>query len=326
MPLERFKNRALLLKVEATEGTDAAPAAATDAFQLMDGSSGVLSEKIERTIDRPFFTHDPFVNTNIRAFIEGGFEIVPPSAIVDNTSKAAVEALFKISGMAKTFIAATAGPPATPAIIRYNPISSSFASGTAHFYHAGTLYRLTGARANITSVAMEIGNYLRAQTRIEGSCQEVEESALPGGLDYSAFTTPVANTTESMEMRINGFAVEGKSIGLDFGNELQTVEHSEARINRIRDRRPTFTARFYRPARGSLDPFALWKAGTIFPLFGTITDPTSGLQTKMNIRGQIEDVRPQDIDGDYGYEITGRCIASDAGGDEFTFEFSDTTA
>lgn len=326
MPLERFKNRALLLKVEATEGTDAAPVAATDAFQLMDGTSGVLSDKIERTIDRPFFTHDPFVNTNIRAFIEGGFEIVPPSTILDGTSKASVDALLKIAGMAKTFVAATAGPPATPAILRYNPVSSGIASGTAHFFHAGTFWRLTGARANITSVAMDIGNYLKAQARIEGGCQQVEEAALPGGLDYSAFTTPIANTTETMEMRVNGFAVDGKSIGLDFGNSLQTIEHTEARVNRINDRKPTFTARFYRPARASLDPFALWKAGTIIPLFGTITDPVAGLQTKMNVRGQIEDVRPTDIDGDYGYEITGRCIASDTGGDEFTIEFCDTTA
>lgn len=324
--LERFKNRALLLKVEATEGTDAAPAAGADAFQLMEGTSGLTSEKIERSIDRPFFTNDPFVNTNLRGFIEGGFEIVPPGGVYDGTTVASVDALLRIAGMAKTFIAATAGPPATPAIVRYNPVSSAIASATAYFYHAGTLYKLTGARANVSSVSMEIGNYLRAQTRIEGSCQQVEEAALPGGLNYSKFTTPIANTTETMEMRINGFAVEGKSIGLDFGNSLQTAEHTEARVNRIRDRKASFTAMFYRPARGSLDPFALWKAGTIIPLFGTVTDPVSGLQTKMNIRGQIEEVRPQDIDGDLGYEITGRCVASDSGGDEFTFEFADTIA
>jgi len=284
----------------------------------MDGSAGLTSDKIERTIDRPHFTHDPFVNVNVRGFIEGGFEIVPPTGVLSGASKASVDALLKIAGMAKTY---AAGPPA---LLRYNPVSEAIASGTAHFYLAGTVYRLTGARANITSVAMEIGNYLRAQTRIVASCQEVGEAALPARLDYSAFTTPIANTTETMEMRINGFAVEGKSIGLDFGNQLQTVEHTEARINRIRDRQPTFNAKFYRPARASLDPFALWKSGAIIPLFGTITDPVTGLQTKMNIRGQLEEVRPVDIDGDLGYEVSGRCIASDAGGDEFTFEFSDT--
>ena len=316
--LERFRNRALLLKVETTEGTDATPTAAADAFQLMDGSSGLTSEKIERDIDRPFFGNTPFVNTNVRGFIEGGFEIVPPSAAITAASKASIDALLRVGGMAKTFVA---GPPA---VLRYNPVTNAIASGTAYFYQAGTLWKLTGSRANVSSIAMEIGNYLRGQCRIEGNCQQVEEAALPAGLDYSAFTTPIAGSTESMEMRVNGIAVEGKALSLDFGTTLTTAEHTEARVNRITDRKATFTARFYRPARATLAPFALWKAGAIVPLFGTITDPVSGLQSKLTIRGQIEDVKPTEIDGDYGYEISGRAVPSDTGGDEFLLEFSDT--
>lgn len=316
--LERFRNRALLLKVEATEGTDALPAAATDAFQLFDGTSGITATQVERTVDRPFFTHDPFVNTNLRGFVEGGFEIVPPSGAYTAASVASVDTLLRIGGMAKTFVA---GPPA---IVRYNPISSAIASGTGYFYHAGTLYKITGARANLSSISMEIGNYLRGQCRIEGSCQQVDEAALPAGLDYTKFTTPIVNSTETMEMRVNNIVVEGKSIGVDFGSTLTTAEHTEARINRISDRKPTFNARFYRPAKATLDPWAIWKANTVIPLWGSVTDPVTGLQTKMLVRGQIEQVTPTDIDGDLGYEITGRCIASDTGGDEILFEFQDT--
>jgi hypothetical protein len=317
--LEYFKNRALLLKLEATEGTDAVPTPDADAFQLLDGSSGVDGDKIERTLDRPYFTHDPFVVTNLRGFVEGKFEVVPPAGPHINTSKASVDALLKIAGMAKTFVAG-----AQP-IVRYNPISAAIASATAYFYHAGTLYAIVGARANITSLMMDIGSYIQGQCRIEGGCQEVQEEALPTNLDYSAFTTPIANTTESMEMRVNGIAVEGKSIGLSFNNTQQTIEHTEARLNRIKDRKPTATLRFYRPARAALDPWALWKAGTIVPAYGTVTDPVSGLQTKMTTRIQIEEVKPVDIDGDLGYDLTGRCIATDAGGDEFLIEFTDTT-
>lgn len=324
--LESFKNRALLLKLEGVEGTDAVPTPALDALQLFDGSSGIESDKVERPVDRPFFGHDPFVNTNLRGFVEGGFEIVPPSAALTSGSKASVDALLKIAGMAKTFVAAVVGPPAVPAILRYNPISLAIPSGTGYFYHAGTLYKLTGARANLSSISMEIGNYLRGQCRVEGSCLQVDEASLPAGLDYTAFLTPVAATTETMEMRVNGFAVEGKSIGLDFGNQQKTIEHTEARVNRITDRQPTFNAKFYRSAKASLDPWALWKAGTIIPLYGTITEPVTGLQTKITVRGQIESVKPTDIDGDLGYEITGRCIPTDAGGDEILIEFSDTIA
>lgn len=317
--LERFKNRALLLKLEVTEGVDPVPTPGADAFQLFDGTSGLMGDKVERPIDRPFFTHDPFVLTNVRGFIEGGFEIVPPAGAYTAATKASVDALLKIGGMAKTFVV---GPPA---IVRYNPISTAIQSATAYFYHAGVLYKCKASRANLSSLSMEIGSYLKGQTRIEGDCQQVEESALPAGLDYAAFATPVVNTTESMEMRVNGFAVEGKMIGADFGSQIKTIEHTEARITRISDRRPTFSARFYRPARASLDPWALWKANTIIPIYGSVTDPATGLQTKVTVRGQIEDVKPVDIDGDLGYEITGRAIASDAGGDEVLVEFTDTT-
>jgi hypothetical protein len=317
--LERFRNRALLLKVEATEGVDALPVPATDAFQLFDGSSGLTGETVERMVDRPFFTHDPFVVTSSRGFVEGGFEMVPPTGAYTGVTKAAVDALLRVGGMAKTFVA---GPPA---VVRYNPVSTAIPSATAYFYHAGTYYKLVAARAAISELSMNIGSYLQGKLRIEGSCTQVEEAALPTGLDYSAFATPVANTTESMEMRINAVAVEGKDFSIDFGSTIQTVEHTEARLTRITDRKPTFRTRFYRPARAALDPFALWRAGTIVPVWGSVTDPVTGLQTKITARGQIEACNPVDIDGDLGYEVSGRCIASSVGGDEILIEFQDTT-
>ncbi len=317
--LENFKRRGLMLKVETTEGTDAAPAAATDAFQLFDGQSGITSDKIERPVDRPFFGHDPFVNANLRGFIEGGFEIVPPTGTYSGTTKAAVDALLRIAGNAKTY---AAGPPP---IVRYNPITAAIPSGTAYFHHAGTLYKLTGARANITGMAMEIGNYLRAQCRIEGSCTEVLEAALPTDYDFTPFTVPVVNSTETMEMKVNGVTVEGKRLSIDYGNSQQTIEHTEARVGRIRERKPTFDALFYRPAKASLDPWALWKAGTIIPLWATVTDAAANRLTRILVRGQIEDVQPTDIDGDLGYQVRGRCIPSSTGGDEFLLEFEDTT-
>lgn len=313
--LEPFKNRALLLKTETVEGTDAAPAPGADAFQLFDGTSGLTSDKVERAIDRPFFGGRPFVNTNLRGFVEGGFEVAPP-AIADGTSKAAIDALLRIAGMAKTY---AAGPPKK---LTYNPISTAFPSGTAWFYHAGTLRKMTGSRANISSIALEIGNYLRGQCRIEGNCQDVDEASLPGGLDYSAFAAPPVISTETMLLTYNGVTVEGKRIAVDMANQLRTIEHSEARLSRITDRMPTFSTLAYRAAKASFDPYALWKAGTIIPIVGTVTDPVTNRVTTMTVRGQIEDVRDTDIDGDFGYEITGRCIPSDTGGDEVLIAFT----
>ena len=43
--------------------------------------------------------------------------------------------------------------------------------------------------------------------------------------------------------------------------------------------------------------------------------------TEFGIRGLIRDINETDIDGDYGWEITGPCIATSAGGDEFYIAF-----
>lgn len=314
MPLESFRSRAMLLKLETTEGVDSVPTAALNAFQLFDGSSGVAGDVVERQLDRPFFTHDPFVVANPRAFTQGGFEIVPPAVPGDATAGiAAVDALLRIGGMARTFVA---GPPG---ITRYNPISSGIPSATAYWYHGGTHKQILGARAALSSIEMAIGNYLRGQLRVEGNYVDVTETTV-SGLDYTAFATPRVCSTESMTLTLDTYNCEGKSLSIDFGTEQRTIEHTEARINRITDRRATFSARLYRPALASFNPWTRWRAGTIVPIVAQHLE-TDGRRTDLIVRGQIEGINEVEIDGDLGLEITGRCIASSTGGDEFLIEF-----
>lgn len=315
MPLESFRSRALLLKTETVEGTDSIPTAALNAFQLFNGSSGVTGDVVERELDRPFFTNTPFVVANPRAFIEGSFEIAPP-AVPGNatTGIPGVDALLQIGGMARTLVV---GPPGST---RYNPISTGIPSGTAYWYHAGTHKKVTGARAALSGIEMAVGNYMRGQLRIEGNYVNVEEATV-SGLVYTAFPAPRVGSTESMQLSFNGFNVEGKSLAIDFGTEQRTIEHTEARLNRITDRRATFTARLYRPALASFNPWTAWRNATIVPIVGIHTE-LDGRLTRLEVNAQIETINEVEIDGDLGLEIGGRCIATSAGGDEFVLRFN----
>lgn len=314
MPLESFRSRALLLKLETTEGTDSVPTAALNAFQLFDGSSGVAGDVVERALDRPFYTNDPFVVANPRAFVQGSFEIVPP-AVPGNvtTGIAAVDALLQIGGMARTMV------PGPPGITRYNPISTLIPSATAYWYHAGTHKKILGARAALSAIEMATGNYLRGQLRIEGRYVDVDEATVTG-LVYTPFATPRVGSTESMTLTFNSVAVEGKSLSIDFGTQQRTIEHTEARINRITDRRATFTARLYRPTLASFNPWTAWRNGTIVPIVASHLE-LDGRRTDITVRAQIEGINEVELDGDFGLEISGRCIASSAGGDEVLLEF-----
>jgi hypothetical protein len=306
MSLESFERRGLALKIETTENVDAVPTSALNAFLLMNGSSGVESEKIERPIDRPFFGADPFVNGLFRGYIEGDFEVLG-AATAGLT--APIAPLLRIGGMAETLVASTSAT--------YNPISSAIPSASAYFWHAGTLKKLLGSRAQISQMAMKIGDFFKARMRIEGNCTDVLDTALPTDFDLSAFRAPPAITTETMILTINGSAVEGVELSLDFGTEMQVKEHSEARVARIQDRKPSFTARFYKPTKATLDLHQLWRNHTLVPIVGTVDGGATKKAVLTIGYGQIESISEIDLEKDYGFEVKGRCIPS-AGNDEFT--------
>lgn len=314
MSLESFKRRALLLKAEVTEGTDSAPVAGTDGLLMLAGSSKIEADSIERDVDRATFGGKPFVLTKLRGSVEGDIELI--GAATGGTA-APIATALRMSGMAQTLDAV--GPPKSAI---YNPISTGIISATAWFYHAGTLRKLTGARGNLASMALKIGDFPKARLTILGNASGVvDEAALPA-VDFSGFQTPVPGSTETMELLVNGVAVEGIELSLDFGNALSIIEHTEARLSRITDRLPTFTATFYRPSKASLDPYALWAAHTLIPLIATVDGGSEGKLTRLTIgQGQIETIEEVDQDGDFAYKITGRAIPTSAGNDEFLVGF-----
>lgn len=309
--LESFASRALLLKQEVTEGTDVVPTPAVNAIQFLNGSSNISSESITRPRDRPFFTNDKKVITRIRGFIEGDIELAPVGVAGDVSP---LGVLLKIAGMAETITAATK--------VAYTPVSTGVPSASAYFYQSGLLRKLLGARADISQVSMAIGDYFKARTRIEGSSAVNTEAAYPAGLVFSSFLDPAALTTETMSLSVNGFLVDGVALTLDFGNEIGTTEHTEARVSRLRNRKASGSLRFYRSALASLNVEALFRAQTVVPVIGLAgIGLGAGKQQKLTCLAAFDEPRETEIDGDFGYEIPFRCIATDAGNDEFKIEF-----
>lgn len=314
MAIESFTRRRVLLKQEVTEGTDALPVGATDGLLLLNGSSKVESTAIERVIDRDTFGHDPFLLSNFRGTIEGDIELIGNAAAGTAPS---IATLLKIAGLAQTLDAV--GPPA---VARYNPISTLIPSGTAYFHHAGTLVKLTGCRAALSALTFGIGKAPTAKVQILGDATgDVDEAALPT-VDLSGFQVPIPVTEPTWSLLINGFAVSATELTLDFGSDLKIIEHSEDKIALIAARKPTWSATFYRPAKASLDPFALAKSHASVSIVSALNGGSAGQLTRLTIgQGQIESVEPTDADGFLAYKINGRAIATSAGNDEFLLEF-----
>jgi hypothetical protein len=323
-PLDQFRKRLLTLAVEAVEGVDEVPTALANAILLMNGSSGTEFDAVERPIDRPHFTNDPFVVANRRAFIEGDFELFPPATPgAAATSDAVAAPLLLPAGftVAKDDVAKTT---------RYNPISSGIVSSSAYWYHTGTLIRAIGSRHNITQLGIQVGNRFMGRVRVQGRYTAMTETALPTGT-LSPVVPVVASYLNSEASITVGagspLTVWAKGLSVDLGNELAQKEYTDLNVNTISDRRGTWTMRIARTDLGDFNPLTVRDAGTIVTarIRTYNADNRVGLYSEIGIRGQIEQVQAVDIDGDYGFELSGRCIASDAGGDELYLLFGDNT-
>lgn len=339
--LDFFKKRNALIKPEGTEGTDANPVGATDGFRFFDGNSSTEFDKVERNLDKSFFGSDPFGVTNRRAKIEGDFELYPPATPgAASTSDADCGVILLPGGMA-------VAKDAVNKITKYSPISSGIPTVTAYWYHTGTLLKALGCRAELSGIAIQIGERFKGRASLTGDYTEITETAAPTVTLPSK--VPVTASARNMRTKLSTLAegatsgssatpladllVWGKSLSVDFGSQLAHKEYSSKSVNSISDRQGTFTLRIAKTdVTNDFNPWYVRDNGIIleaavqlFEVGGTPSASLTGLYSELGIRGQIENVTPTDIEGDYGWEITGPCIPSDTGGDEFYIGFGDNT-
>lgn len=335
--LDFFKKRALLLKAETVEGTDSNPVGATDGFRLFDGTSSTEFDKVERPVDRPFFGGDPFVVANRRAKIEGDFELYPPA--VPGTDDADCGKILLPGGMAVV-------KDAVGKVTRYNPISSGIPSASAHWYHVRRLMKVTGARVALSAIAVEIGQRFKGKASIQGDYTEWETAdsptvVLPTKVPVVAsarnmrtkLSTLVRGATKTTDATpLDDLLVWAKSLSIDFGSDLKHKEYSSKSVNGISDRKPTFSLKLATTdITNDFDPLWVRDNGIVLlatvQLFETEGAPSSvltGRYSEIGVRCQIENVIAEEIDGDDGWTITGPCIPSDTGGDEFYIGFGET--
>jgi len=319
--LEPFNRRGFAARIQPVPGTPVAVNPATDGLRFYDGQSGTEFDTLEENRDKSFFSGNEFTTYNHRAFIEGTTHIYPPATPgAANGGTPDCHTLLLISGMAQTLDNAAG-------TTRYAPISSNIPMATAKFFHAGTVKEVFDARANISSLSMEIGNRARAQLRVQGFYDAVQEQQMPPVTVPETFGPVIeaSNTTTRLVQYPGGVAsasllVWAKALTIDFGSQVASKEYTEHKETGIAGRQPTFNLRIARTAKGDFDPFAVRKAGTYIAASMRVNN-SDGRYTQLRARGLVREINEVDIDGDYGWEISGPCIATSAGGDEFDIAF-----
>lgn len=309
MALESFQKRNLQVAIEATEGTAETLDPATDSVIIQNGSVDVSGEIAELNRDQAKFSNRPFVYGRERGVVTGQIELIGASTAGD---AAPIGNVLQICGMAETL---SAGVDAA-----YNTITDSIPSATLGFDHAGNFKTLVGARGNLTGLTFDVGAFLLATVNLTGFVDSDSDRAIPGTVDVSAFQTPPVIRHDNALVSLGGTNVEATSFGIDFGNSVPYIEHTEGQRILIADRRATFSMTFFAPAKATLDVYSLRNANNglaIQAQVGSTPDQT----TIDLVSAQIETVQEVDVQGFKAYTIGGRVLQS-AGDDDVIVTFA----
>ncbi len=142
------RNTAVLIKVETTSGTDAVPAAATDAMLLRKFTCKPLDIKYVNMPEvRPYFGKG--LDMLGTAFVSGTFELALSGSGAAGTAPMWGRVL-RACAFAEVITASSR--------VDYTPISTALESATMYYYDDGLMKKVLGMRCDITSFKMGYGD------------------------------------------------------------------------------------------------------------------------------------------------------------------------
>jgi len=308
MPLDIFDLRAVRHKIEATENV-AETLAGSDGILLNNGSVQIQTDNIQLNRDKPDGGARPNVPVRRRGLITGEIELIGGATA---GSAGPLSGLLRNCGHTETEVS---GPPAN---VTYEPVLNNFPSATIGFNHAGELVTLVGARGRLTSIALGINDFAKANVEFLGRISAVAEQAVPAD-DLSAYLDPPAFTEANMVVSLDSTNLEGISLNLDPGITLSLAYHSEAVIARQTVRAVTGTLRVYRPLIATKDIRSLAETTTKVPLLVSLDTGTANQSTALSAAGiQIGEPQNVNVDGLRAWDIPVTLI------EDYTITFGDT--
>lgn len=202
------RKRLILIKSEATYGTDASPAG-TDAVLVSDLSiTPVQSDTVDRELIRPYLGASEQLLANVK--VEVTFKVEFAGSGTAGTAPAYGKAL-KACGYSETISAGVS--------VTYAPVSSSFGSVTIYYNVDGVLHKVTGCRGTYVLNAA-VGEIPSIEFTMTGIYNTPTDTAAPTAT-YSNQATPVifknGNTTSFQFLSYAGCL---QSVELDGGNEV----------------------------------------------------------------------------------------------------------
>ena len=204
-----YRKRTVLIKSEATYGTDSTPAG-SDAVQVRNLEvTPVESDVLSRDLIRPYLGASPQLIANTR--VQVTFEVEYAGSGTAGTAPR-YGSLLKSCGFSETVVASTS--------VTYAPVSTSFSSVTIYYSTDGVRHKVTGARGtytlNLTANQIPVINFT-----MTGNYVAPTDTADPTPTFTAQATPKIFNDTNTTAFTLfSETDLPLQSCQLDIGNEV----------------------------------------------------------------------------------------------------------
>ncbi len=207
---KKWRNRAILAKIETTPGTDATPTGADNAMQMTNVSlEPLLGNDLNRELVLPYMGHQGIILDGNYARLTGEVEIAGAGAA---GTAPAYGPLLRACGLAEVITEDTD--------VVYSPVSSGQETATVYFNNDGVNQALVYARGTVT-MDVKPGAIPRFRYVLTGLLGTIADAALPT-IDLTAFIKPVPVNKANTTLSLHGASRIAEGITFDLGNQVET--------------------------------------------------------------------------------------------------------
>lgn len=248
-----WKNKALLVKSEATYGVDPVPTAGANGMLVQNLSVVPMKgQDVSRELDRAFFGAQQLFPVGL--YVELSFDVELAGHATRGTAPG-WGPIAKACGMSEVASAGTS--------VVYLPVSSGLSSATCYFHVGGTRQIITGCRG--TAVLKLNANSLpKMSVKLTGLYQEPTDTA---GVSptVTQFQQPLPVTkANTATFTINGVNAVMRSFEFDLARQVEPRLLVGLEEIVIVDSAETITTQIEATAMAAINPFALAKNQTSF--------------------------------------------------------------
>lgn len=207
MAVRRWRKLAMLHKLEATYGTDAAPLAANGIVATNITFTPFQAEEVSRDLFLPYMGNQGVVLAAVHGRIEFDVEIAGAGAA---GTVPRYGSLLRACGMSETVTAATS--------VEYEIIEDAVESGTLYFNSDGVQHVFLGSQCNValTFTPKQIPKY---RFSVVGLLGEIEDAAMPA-VTMAGWITPLIVNKANTTLQLHGGGSVAESLSVDLGNTL----------------------------------------------------------------------------------------------------------